>query len=136
MSAPDPIAFYRALRAELGEASVSSETCAALLAGLDAWERGNDLAASLGLVADPLRFSLNARHGMRLNDRDAVLQELASRATGSTWRRSQTVAGWLTRHASGDRLPHLPADTVRLLDAAGPLSARQIHRILSGCRSA
>lgn len=136
MGTPDPIAVYRQLRAELQAGAVSPETCATLLSAFDRWEAGGDLATSLGLVADPTRFSRNARHGLRLDDRDAVLRELAARTTGSVWRRSLTIAEWQARRFRGDSLAELPADTGELLDAAGCLSPRQIARILSGDRSA
>jgi hypothetical protein len=65
-----------------------------------------------------------------------VLHELATRATGSLWRRSLTIFGWQARRSAGDSLADLPADTSDLLAVVGKLSARQIFRVLSGDRSA
>ena len=132
----DPIATYRRLRAELEAATVTAETCAVLGAFFDAWEHGADLPAALGLVSDPARYSRNARHGLRLDDRDGALRSLAALATGSNWRRALAIDEWRDRLARGDSLKDLPAHTAELLTAIGSISPRQIHRVLSGNRSA
>ena len=128
---PAAIARYRRLREVL-----AADPAGGWLECLDAYEAGAPLDRALRITGDPARYSRNGRHGMRLADRDTALRSLADHTPGSTWSKSATVAGWLARAARGDPLHDLPLAVVELLAGIEALSSRQVHRVLTGDRSA
>ncbi len=131
MTEPPAIARYRRLRAVL-----AADPAGGWLECLADYEAGKRLDYALRIVDDPTKFSRNGRHGLRLEDRDDTLRSLGEHAHGSTWARAQTIAGWLTRASTGDRLGDLPLAVVDLLAGLEPLSVRQVYRVLLGDRSA